>query len=415
MKIVKQGFTDLVGALAGAFRVLWEHWPNLLALFFAGAALRGGFLWLAVWVSEFSGLLAMLLLPFASLSMLVAMVLMLRVAGRSFPALRENLELSRGMRIRRNLTLAVQMLIPFLALYAAQGMIKADLRLFFHNATADEWMNEGFNADFGRALFASDTTMIVIVVAALILRKTIAGFGLAEKSPRMAGFAGYLEALWLVTLASFFTWSLDTLREWVATRKVTQSTLDGIDEAIALVFADTQVFTDLLGTFGSWLGSLGGLIIVPVAWIAVGATVYGASLPAAKPLLTSEQATKRLEKIPNPVKRTFAQVTEPVVTPVSNTMKAISRIAVAGVIPMVFLCVLFVLISQVRVLVTEGLRLLLGPHDGNFWFMATPYVDLAATACYTTLMVALLAVTVNQVVLGQRRILATEQEEAASA
>ena len=375
----------------------------LLVLFFAGAGLRGAFLWLAVAVSEFSGILAMLLLPLASVSMLLSMVLMLRVAGRTFPDLTADLTAAPNVRFRTDLTLAAQMLIPFLALYAAQGMLKADLRLFFLNASADEWMNQGFNADFSRVEFASDTVLIVIVIAALVIRKVIAGFNLGKKHISITSFAGYLEALWLVTLASFFTYSIATLRDWLLSRRITQAFLDGVDAWLTNVVVDTAAFYGAITDITGWFGSIGALIVVPVSWIAVGATVYGASIPDAKPLLTSEQATKRLQRIPSPIKRGVAQITEPVITPIANTMKAISRIAAAGIIPMVLLCVLFALASQVRVLVTQGLRLLIGPHEGNFWYVVSPYIDLAATAVYTVLMVALLASIVNVVIATTRR------------
>lgn len=416
---VNEAVKALVSMLRDAFTAFVQNWPVLFTLFFAGTALRGLFLWLAIEASSFSPLLGMLLLPLAPISLLIALVLMLRRVAPTLPELQETLVGSRQAQVRADLTIAVMVLVPFLAVYASQGMIKEDRRSFLYSATTDEWLNQGFNADFSRVVFGSDAQMIAIVIIALVLRKVIAGFNLGKSSLPVAGFAGYLEALWLVTLASYFAWSIDSVRGWVQSRVVIRqvgATFDGIMATLGPVGSIIQAVIDQVTGIVS---SMGSLVIIPVAWIAVGATIYGSSLPSARPMMTSEQMTQRLQRVPNPVRRVAAQVSEPVVNPFRNTVRAIGRVATAGVIPMVMLCVIFAFTSQLRVWVTQVLRLLIGPQSGAFWVGVSPFIDVLAQSVYMTVMVCLLASSVNTIIASQRRLVgeesaATQQEPAQS-
>ena len=86
----------------------------------------------------------MLLLPLAPISLLIALVLMLRRVAHSLPELQQTLAGERRTQVRSDLTIAVMVLVPFLAVYASQGMIKEDRKSFLYSATTDEWLNQGF-------------------------------------------------------------------------------------------------------------------------------------------------------------------------------------------------------------------------------------------------------------------------------
>lgn len=397
-------------------RALFAHWPVLLTIFFLGKAASAGLLWLAVMASKYSPVAGMLLLPGAPIAMLVAIILMLRAVIPSVPELADTFSPRSGVAWwRSEMTLVVQVLVPFLAVYASQGWMKEDLRTYMYYATADEWMSEGFAADFTRVSFGTEAQIFAIVMIAMVLRKVIAGFELGKKHLPVAGFAGYLEALWLVVAAAAFSAYLGDLRGWAMSRAVIVWLKDTLATFYEWLGPVKSVFDWVASLVGTIFGSMGVLLIVPVAWIAVGATIYGHSLPAAKPLLTSEEITKRIKQIPNPIRRATSQVFEPVVGPVRNTLRAIGRVAIAGVIPMVLLCVIFAATSQLRVLTVAGLRRLVGPRSEGFWIAATPYIDAAAQAVYITAMVVLLAAAVGVVVRGQRELAAKVATEAEAA
>ncbi len=403
MHMLAEAGRSLWRILRDALRVLARHWPALAALYLFGAAARGGFLWLAVRVSATSSLAATLVIPFASLSMLIAMVLMLRAVAPTLPALAGSTgQDAPRRRFRADLTVAVQVLVPFLAVYASQGLLRADTRTAIYDATTDEWMSEGFSADFGRFSNIDPALDLAVIVIALVLRKVIAGFDLGARNVGIAGFAGYLEALWLVTLATGLSSQLEHLKTWVSTRlaivRIGQ-VLRGALDVLGPVGSAIQTGIDQVGAI---LSSMGSLVIVPVAWMALGATIYGTSLPDSKPLATSEQMTTRIRRIPQPMRRAAAQVVEPVVSPFRNTLTAIGRIAVAGVLPMVLLCLVLAAASHVRMLTVQVLRLLIGPQTRLVAYALSSPVDMVARGVYTVMMVALLASAVNTIVLRQR-------------
>lgn len=414
MDIVSTAVRSVVSIILDAVRLLVRHWPVLTAFFLVGSALHGALLWLTVWVSQYSGIVAMLLLPFAPLSMLMAMVFMLRFLAPALPGIAQSATgASTWERFRSTLVITAHVLVPFLAVYASQGMVKSDLKTFMFNTTIDEYFNKGFGADFGRVLFVTDSYVIVVVLIALVIRKIIAGFGLAKKHLSIATFASYLESLWLVVVASWFAASLNQIRDWVESRVVIVTITDWLDHMTSLLGPVGDALNWGFSQLASVLGGMGHLVVIPVSWLAVGATIYGSSLPDAEPLSTPEDVTRRLQRIPNPVRRVGAQVVEPITSPVKNTIKAISRVAVAGVLPMVFLCLLLTLASQLRVGVTVLIRGIIGPQEPMFWVSIAPIVDIAAQCVYTVVMIVVIAATVNTIILSTNdHALAAQEEEA---
>lgn len=403
MRTLAKDSRPLLGMLGDSARLLAGDWPALVSIFLIGATLHAAFLWAAVAVSDFSPLAAMFILPLAPISTLLAMVLMLRRLATRLPGLLESApEASRGERIRADLRIGAHVLIPFLAVYASQGMVKADLRAFTYEATVSEYFNEGFASDFSRVLFASDAQALIIVLVALVLRKVIAGFGLAAGRIGVAGFAGYLEALWLVVLASWFANSTERIREWILDRSLIVEIEEFIMGLLGALGPIGLAIQSAIDQASSLLSQAGSLVVVPVAWLAVGASVYGSSLPDPTPLPTSEEMTARIRQIPDPIRRVSAQVVEPIVTPVKKVVTAIGKVAVAGVIPMVLLCLLLYLASGTRQLVTLLIRGLVGAQPTTLWWSITPHVDLLAQGVYTLLAVVLIASAVNRIVLGGR-------------
>ncbi|QWW19805.1 hypothetical protein I6B53_01330 [Schaalia sp. 19OD2882] len=408
----------LVGALRqtaaivfSALRILLRHWPTLLMIFMVGAAGHGAFLWLAAFASKLSPLLANFVLPLASLSSLIALVFMLRTVAPSLPTLGEE----GTARFRDDFSIAIQVLVPFLAIYASQGILRADVRTYLADVTSEEWLTKGLDANFvGRANFGNETALLVLAVAALITRKVLDA--VLEKRPTtlLRGARGYLEALWLTTLAWTFASNVDAVTDWILERAAV-SDLVALHDAAMVYFGPVgEAVNMVIGGPAGVLKAMGALVVVPVSWLAVGATVYGASLPDPQDLLVPPEAVNaRINRIPNPIRRGFAQVIEPVVSPVLSTLKAISRVAVAGFLPMVFLCLTIAGAAKLRLLVVEVIRLALGPHPIAFWATFSPLIDILAQAVYNLVMVVLLAATVDVVIRSTRAAAEEAKAEAA--
>lgn len=401
--------------LVGAGRLLARHWPTLLALYLAGAAARLGFLWLALWVSKFSSLLGVLLVPLAPLSTLLSLVFMLRVMGASLPAFQTTFQERSGEgRWRNTLKAAAQVIIPFLAVYASQGLLREDTTQFVYNATLDETLNNPLSANYARTLMADGALLIGIVLLAMIVRKWIAAHKLTEKALRWGVLGSYVEGLWLVTLGATLASQLSTLKEWVTSRAVVQGVIQAHDTVRDTPGVVAQTFSGMVSWLGELLGSAGQLVVVPVAWLAIGAMVYGSKLTARElPVVsTPEQVTERLKRIPNPVRQQLAQIVEPVVTPVKNTVTAISKIAAAGVLPMVLFCVAFGLIGKLlKLAVAWVAHWIIGPQPALWQAALDPYVTLAERGAYLIVTVAMVAAAVDRIVNAEREEAALKEQQ----
>lgn len=217
---------DLAAIFVDGARVLGRHWPQLLAIFLAGAIARIGFLWLAVWMSNVNSTVGVLLVPFAPLSTLVSFVFMLRVVAESLPAFSEVFQLGTPReRLKTNLVVTSQVLIPFLAVYASQGLLREDTTVFVRDVAVDEILND-LTPEFNRLMIAEGWGLVAVVVGALVARKVIAQLQLGDKNLGWGAFAAYLEALWMVTLAGAMATQFTDLAEWVSSRRVIASIIE---------------------------------------------------------------------------------------------------------------------------------------------------------------------------------------------
>ena len=206
---------------------------------------------------------------------------------------------------------------------------------------------------------------------------------------------------------------MSTLTEWVRSRQAIARVLEWWDAGVAVVRAWGGWATVAVDAVVGFLGSLGSLVIVPVAWLAIGAAVYGHQLKARElKVETHEEVTRRINRMPKPARKVAAHVVEPVATPVKNTLKAIGKIASAGVIPMVLFCVVFAVTAQLQTLVAEALRPLIGPGQNWRQDAIEPYAMMAERGVYFIVAMALLAAAVNTVVTSQREEAAAAEREA---
>lgn len=166
---------------------------------------------------------------------------------------------------------------------------------------------------------------------------------------------------------------------------------------------------------GALIGNLGSLVVVPVAWLAIGASVYGHKLAQKEfRIETHEEVTERIKRIPQPVRRAVNHVVEPVTSPIQSALCAIGKVASAGVLPMVLFCVVFVVANQIQVASAWAVRTFIGPGGAQRAYAMEPYIQLAEGAVYYVVVLALLAGAVNVIVTAQKRSEAAAAAQAAA-
>jgi hypothetical protein len=399
-----------------AGRLLLRHLPALLTVFLLGLAARNGAMWAAVIVGRDHVVLASLLVPLAPLSMVVALVVMLRIAGGSLVTAAGDNSMSRRVAV---LTSA---LIPFLTVYTLTGELKADREQFINESYADEFYNgdsfaTGDLAD--RTLATVDSWQIGLVVVFLAIRLVIDLLDLEERHTAWGLVQALVEVTWLTWLATFLTSRISDATDWLGDLVV----VDRARDAWQTVTGWFGSFPPPVRAVGDLLADgfdrVGSIVVIPVAWLAVGAVVIAGRLP--------ESRRVRLG-LPGPVQRVHEQVSPGLVrargTRVgAKVLELLGRrfeglrdglriLVHAGLLPLLAFCLVLPLARLAEWGTALGLRALIGPRDPDTMIAFSTYLDIATRAAYTLVAVVLVVSAVDRILL---RRAAPEPEPVASA
>lgn len=444
MRGAGRAVVDALAVLRDAARLLVAHWPVLVVLFLLGAMLRNASLWAALVTSRHEPWVATFIVPLAPLFTLVALILMLRALTPSLdhvggpagaPSLMESAGVAepgrrRGRRaiartravVNDRLALLAGTLVPFITVYAVQGYLIEDRNQFVNESFADEWFNQSnvFDDVAMQARTVADESAFwigAVVVLALVLRWLVDAFDLPKRGTGWGLFAAWLEVTWLTWLAALFSHQWRQIREWAADRVIL--------EWIAGWWA---ALTGWLGPVGaamegarSWvwglLGDFDALVVVPLAWLAIGAVAYSRTLPPAgkHEIPAVEKYQQRLKAragdrwerqvkgrwsiLPDWLRSWLARPVNSVTGRFGGLARGLGTLAAAGLVPMLLFCLVFLLTRQISGLVIEGLRWVVGPQDPQVMIHFHPYLDLAANLVTTVLQVVLLAAAIDRMMM----------------
>lgn len=431
--VLREIGSTIVGALAvvlEALRLLLAHWPVLVVTLLLGATARELVLFGSFQLSRVSPVGATITVALAPLVSVIALVVALRVVMPSMGHVPD----AAGVPRSRRLVVVGSALVPFLAVYAAQGYLTKDTRRFLNEVYADEFLRTDFLANetiqdrtwAGAPLVVS----IAIVVMALVLRWGLDRYALTEKHWGFGFLAGWVEALWLVTIAKSISTGWSSIWAWVQERRGVHWLVEGYEWVIAalgpLGGGLSSVVTWLLGL----LGSFDTLIVVPMAWLTVGAVVYGRELGAPAPApafddvqrrvlesIEDQEAREQLERARERARlvRERAQavgervsvvpewlrswVTGPI-TSLTGRFSALGKglltLVRAGLVPMITLCLVLVAGRHLGTLVGDLLRWLVGPMETAWAIVISPTFDVILTLVNTLVMVVLIAAAVDR-------------------
>lgn len=392
------------GAVAlKALRLLGRHWPMLVLLYLLGAALHHGILWFCIWLSEDHSTTAAFILPLVPMATLAALILMLRELT---PALKHV-----GPPQVGRLNLLASALIPFLAVYVSQQYLKEDTRAFVNAAVSDELLERSgglaestFNVDRGN--IATGAALAGIVVGALVIRWLLDRFDLPQRGAGWGLFAAYVEVLWVWILAKRLDNFVGDVEVWVRGRRLTHWLFDQWERLIDVLGPVGEPVRAVGSWFWGALGQADAIVVIPIAWLTVGAVVYGRKLearrpavstPAAAPLGPEPRWRRAVERVPSPVRRAGSEATASVRGRFSALGNGIRLLAVAGLAPMLLFCLVFLLSRQVEYGVAELLRRLVGPLDFRDALTLDPYLSVISRGAYTVVLVVLLGAAIDRI------------------
>lgn len=384
---------------ARAAVLLLRHLPQLVTTICLGLAGRQAVVWIAVWVSSYSSLAASLIMPLAPLSVMLSIIVSLWLLRPSLPFLSATFPDRAATSTRVRVLSAGGMLISFLTVYATHGLLKEDLAAFRRAVTNDEYFNQGFDADFSRAFVDDTAALIALIAGTVVLRKVIGYFALAEKGLGFTYLAAYLEVLWMTTVSVFITNRLSTVQDWALSRRGLAPAHQRYEE----LKTDLSEHTGVLGSAWDWLAAhlpaLNQLVTIPVAWLTLGAVIFGTTLAAKEakeekgaPEASTSMRSRMRKAARGEAKHALDEALQPVAGPIKTTWKGLRTLARAGLVPMTVFCIVFMLATSVEIGVVELGRMVVGPQDSNgVAEQVIAYILVVARAVYLLVVVCLIA------------------------
>lgn len=372
----------------------------MFVLLLLGFALRDGLVWLAVWASNFHAVAGMLAFALVPLSLLSAMVLILRVVRPSLPGA---VSTSPSQSPKAGAVGQVaSVLVPFLAVYAAYDMLLADRQLYTYRIITEEIFSSFGEGIDKRMPFDFNPTLITVVLTAVALRFLL-GMKFAQKIP-LIGFArAYLEVIWLTLVAVAISGVRNPSVDWAENRRLTAWALNTLNAAIDALGPLASVGHQVKDWAGKLFGSVDTVIIVPIAWLAIGAVIYGQRIAAAD---RRDEITGKIQRrwnlLPAAVRRLGAPLRSDIVDSFSPLARGLRTIRHAGVRAMLLFCLAFTAANTLPQWLNELERLIIGPQDIDLvWAPASVVLSTINQSIGMVVMVCLVAAAVDFVLSAQ--------------
>jgi hypothetical protein len=374
---------DGLAVVTTGLRVLRRHWPTLLALSLAGEAARAFIEDGAVRLSHvnaLAGLLVFILVPIATLCALTLMVWTVRP---SLPSLSTVL-IGGDSGPRRLLDRVGSVLIPFLAVYASYGYLQED-RSEYAYAT---WQSD----PTGPVSLPTRITvgLIVVVIVAIALRAVLNRWTWATSRGWVGIVRAYLEVTWIGVSASLIGPLKDTATGWLTDRRAVHAGATAVGRVEDLGAPVHHV----VSWFGTALGSVDTVILVPLAWLAVGAVIYGRSIDDEEAADTrlARAAARRTRRLPRIVRRMLAALERGLTERFGPLINGVRMLLRSGLISMLLFCLLFLVVQTAAVWLFLAERTAIGPRDlMHFWVPVSGPLSVLNDSVQTVALVCLLA------------------------
>ncbi len=400
---LRQTFAVVISAL----RLLWRHWPTLLVLALAGLIAREELTVLSASASEIQKVVGLLVFALVPLSMLTALILMMRTVRASLP----DPPTAAGEPDAKRSVWAhfASVLVPFLAVYASWNYFKYDeanyrteilVQEVFANADS---VNASEKVDVvSRLPNQIDTTLLFVIGSAILLRMLLGRIAKNNDHAALGFGRGYLEATWIALTAASVDPLLEKVRTWTFDRKFVVWLTDLIDGFASLFGPLSGLVKGVFAWFGEILGSLDALVVVPIAWLTIGCVVYGHQLvspstPGGDPE-ELETVRRGIARLPAAARKALHPLRNDTRDRFGPMVRGFRVLRQAGLPTMLLFCVAFVTAQAVPEWLWELERTILGPQDlVNFWIPVSGPLSIVNSAIGIMLIICLVAAAVDHV------------------
>lgn len=386
--------------LVTAGRTLARHWPAMLAWYLGGIAVHYVIVQVAGIVGAHSATVGFLILPIAILARLisyVAMFLVLRDGLRELDGIAPLPE-SAADRRKTFLTALLAGILPFLAVYWGQGLLRDDVVAYSARALRER-TDIIFQAALapGQRLSTDDTVLnlpLNVWTIAIIVVAFAARWAWTKWQQRIPGWvsliAVYLEVVWVFFSVIVIGDITDRVKAWVDTRAA-MAWLEQVRENVLDAVAPLRWAWDGIG----WLlGEAGPILLAPLAWLTVGGVVYGQAIVAEKLRIENELLANLREHaavVPSPIMRRLKDLGDELGSRFVPIGRALLLMWRAGPVLIASYALLHVAVKTLETYLQYGAVRLVGPHELVFWGIALPLVSLVPVLLTEPLRVAVIA------------------------
>lgn len=392
----------VIALLATAARQLLAHWPAIMAWFLAGTLANYGVIQVAGWVGAYTAIGGALLLPVGVLARLisyVAMFLIVRDGMRQLDALAPLPETPTARRAAF-LSALLGSILPFVAFYAAWGLMRDDVAAYFQRVLAlsaellfaDEQVGDGAAGHLSLGVWT-----IVVIVAAFALRWLLKRY--SARLPQWFAFAAvYLEVLWVYLSLMVVSDIFDGITAWVQARQA-MAWLNGLREWVSAQLVPVAWLWDAV----EWvLGEAGGVILLPLAWLTIAGVVYGQAVAPQRLNLSGalvDRARSRWVRAPGWIRTRLADFWAEIAARFQPIGRVIVLMWRAGPVLIGGYVLLYTVLLALESLVGIGITRVLGPNElGAFWMVNDQLILLAIPLIIEPLRIVLVSASYDQVV-----------------
>lgn len=257
--------------LAG--RLLWNHWPALLACFFAQRVAYDVLLMVAIHVGEKGVLLSYAAIAVLIVTQLIGVIAMFLVLRPSMPSMQSRTGLPALLAKRSWLEVLAVALLPFFAYYAAWGLLDGIKRDFI--LTYQSWISFERREPL-QDILALRGLWIALAVSWLLRELSKRRFE-ETRHGAWSILVAACEAYWLFVGAAFIARAYALAKAWWQSRVVYESVTQWWENPVigAVSLAPTKRVVD---PFWDILGTAGSGVAMPLVWLAITAIVYGMDL-----------------------------------------------------------------------------------------------------------------------------------------
>ena len=241
-----------------------------------------------------------------------------------------------------------------------------------------------------RLPFQITVALLSVVAVAALLRFGLGRWKGAARRPWLGILGAYLEIIWITLAAAFL---LNEFKRWLTSRRL----VDWLEDTTVRVL-------DQLGPLSAngvldWLYRFAAdavaVVAVPVAWLTVGAVVYGRAL-APSPVPADLPAVRAWRGLPATLRGLLRTLGASLRERFGPMMLALGLLVRARVRPILLVCLVFLVVQSTPTWLWEIERLLIGPRElVDVWIPLSRPLGVINDAIRATLLVCLLAATVE--------------------